>query len=60
MSEIAELLARVNAERSANNKTQSAFAEVVQRYQDLVFACAFAVLGDFQMAEDAAQAKTRS
>ncbi|MFN8444555.1 MAG: sigma-70 family RNA polymerase sigma factor [Caldilineaceae bacterium] len=55
MSEIAELLARVTAERSANNKTQSAFAEVVQRYQDLAFACAFAMLGDFQMAEDAAQ-----
>ena len=32
-----------------------AFAQIVRRYQDMVFGCAYAVLGDVHSAEDAAQ-----
>ncbi len=32
-----------------------AFGELVSRYQDMAFACAYSVLGDFHLAEDAAQ-----
>ena len=55
MSEISQLIARAAAERSARAEKQSAFAEIVERFQDLAFGCAFAVLGDFHLAEDAAQ-----
>ena len=55
MQEIATLIQRANAERTARNAKQTAFAEIVQRFQDLAFGCAYAVLGDFHLAEDAAQ-----
>src|SRR5262245_18123398 len=32
-----------------------AFGELVRKYQDMAFGCAYAVLGDFYLAEDAAQ-----
>src|SRR5437763_633710 len=32
-----------------------AFGEIVKRFQDMAYACAYAVLGDFHLAEDAAQ-----
>jgi RNA polymerase sigma factor (sigma-70 family) len=32
-----------------------AFGEIVRRFQDMAYACAFAMLGDFHLAEDAAQ-----
>jgi RNA polymerase sigma factor (sigma-70 family) len=41
-------------ERSKNGDWQ-AFAELVRLHQSLAFACAFAVLGDFHLAEDATQ-----
>lgn len=52
---ITELIARAAAERTARAEKQHAFAEIVQRFQDLAFGCAYAVLGDFPLAEDAAQ-----
>ena len=55
MSEISQLIARAAAERTARSEKQSAFGEIVQRFQDLAFGCAFSVLGDFHLAEDAAQ-----
>ena len=55
MEEISLIIARAAAERSARSEKQSAFGEIVQRFQDLAFGCAFAVLGDFHLAEDAAQ-----
>ncbi len=55
MSEISQLIARAATERSARVDKQSAFAEIVRRFQDMAFGCAFAVLGDFHLAEDAAQ-----
>ena len=32
-----------------------AFGQVVDRFQDMAFGCAYAILGDFHLAEDAAQ-----
>ena len=34
---------------------REAFGELVVRFQDMAFGCAYAVLGDFYLAEDAAQ-----
>ncbi|MDQ3250555.1 MAG: sigma-70 family RNA polymerase sigma factor [Chloroflexota bacterium] len=55
MEEISTLIARATAARAARNEKSQAFGEIVRRFQDLAFACAYAVLGDFHLAEDAAQ-----
>lgn len=55
MEEIGRLIARATAARSARDEQAQAFGEIVRRFQDLAFACAYAVLGDFHLAEDAAQ-----
>lgn len=55
MEEISLLIARATAARAAHAEKSQAFAEIVRRFQDLAFACAYAVLGDFHLAEDAAQ-----
>lgn len=53
--EISGLIARATAERAARAEKEAAFGEIVRRYQDLAFACAYAILGDFHLSEDAAQ-----
>ncbi|MEZ4860429.1 MAG: sigma-70 family RNA polymerase sigma factor [Caldilineaceae bacterium] len=55
LQEISQLITQAAAERAARAEKQSAFAEIVHRFQDLAFGCAYAVLGDFHLAEDAAQ-----
>src|SRR5579859_8078039 len=55
MNELGVLIEKATAERRAGAEKQRAFGEIVRRFQDLAFGCAFAVLGDFQAAEDAAQ-----
>ncbi|MBV8860211.1 MAG: sigma-70 family RNA polymerase sigma factor [Acidobacteria bacterium] len=40
---------------SAPAERHAAFGELISRYQDMAFACAYSVLGDFHLAEDAAQ-----
>jgi RNA polymerase sigma factor (sigma-70 family) len=55
LEEISLLIARATAARAARAEKNLAFGEIVQRYQDLAFACAYAVLGDFHLAQDAAQ-----
>lgn len=55
LQDITQLIAQAAAERTARADKQLAFAEIVQRFQDLAFGCAYAVLGDFYLAEDAAQ-----
>ncbi|HEU5089742.1 MAG TPA: sigma-70 family RNA polymerase sigma factor [Roseiflexaceae bacterium] len=52
---IGELIAAATAARAATADKSAAFGGIVRRYQDFAFACAFAVLGDFHLAEDAAQ-----
>ncbi len=55
MEEIAVLIARATAARAARADKSQAFGELVRRFQDLAFACAFATLGDFHLAQDATQ-----
>ncbi len=55
VDEISLLIARATAARTARAEQGQAFGEIVRRFQDLAFACAYAVLGDFHLAEDAAQ-----
>src|SRR5215467_4376710 len=55
VEEIRQLIDRATAARAAQAEKHRAFGEIVRRFQDLAFGCAYAVLGDFQMAEDAAQ-----
>jgi RNA polymerase sigma factor (sigma-70 family) len=53
--ELVELIDRATAARCATAEQHQAFGEIVRRFQDMAFACAYAVLGDFHQAEDAAQ-----
>src|SRR5215475_7985308 len=55
VEEIAPLIARATAARAARAEKSQAFGEIVRRFQDFAFACAYAMLGDFHLAEDAAQ-----
>ncbi len=54
MDEICLLIAKATA-RPTRAEKHRAFGEIVRRFQDMAFACAFAILGDFQLAQDAAQ-----
>lgn len=49
------LISRVVETGGAPAEGHAAFGELVARYQDMAFACAYSVLGDFHLAEDAAQ-----
>lgn len=49
MEELAKLV------RAAQGGDLAAYGEVVRRFQDMAYGCAYAVLGDFHRAEDAAQ-----
>lgn len=55
MTEIELLIDRATESRWALKEKQRAFGEIVRRYQDLAYGYAYAVVGDFQLAEDAAQ-----
>jgi RNA polymerase sigma factor (sigma-70 family) len=55
VAELSELIAKATAARTARAEQHHAFGEIVRRFQDMAFACAYAVLGDFHLAEDAAQ-----
>lgn len=55
MEEISLLVARATEARSALVEKSRAFDEIVRRFQDLAFGCAYTMLGDFHLAEDAAQ-----
>ena len=55
LEEIRFLIDRATAVRSARTEKAQAFGEIVRRFQDMAFACAYAMLGDFHLAEDAAQ-----
>ena len=55
MQEICDLIARAASPDAVLAERQAAFDELVRRYQGLVYGCAYAVLGDFQAAEDATQ-----
>ena len=55
MNEIGLLVSSATAVRAAQAEKSQAFTEIVYRFQDLGFGCAYSVLGDFHLAEDATQ-----
>ena len=55
MEEIESLVAKVANGDAPAAERLAAFGEIVRRYQDMAYGCAYAVLGDFHLAEDAAQ-----
>ena len=52
---VASLIESVAPDSVDSTQKQIAFGELVRRFQDMAYACAFAVLGDSHLAEDAAQ-----
>ncbi len=54
-SSISLLIATATTARAARDEKANAFGQIVRQFQDMAFACAYAVLGDFYQAEDAAQ-----
>ncbi len=55
MEELDLLISRATAARTARDEKAQAFGEIVRRFQDLAWAYAYALLGDFHLAQDAAQ-----
>ena len=55
LDSVGTLIDRAVAVRAAHAEKSDAFGEIVRRFQDMAFGCAYAVLGDFYLAEDAAQ-----
>jgi DNA-directed RNA polymerase specialized sigma24 family protein len=55
MSDLLETVTRAAAPDVPLAERQAAFGELVRRFQDFGFGCAYAMLGDFHMAQDATQ-----
>jgi RNA polymerase sigma factor (sigma-70 family) len=55
MNKVRALVLTARDPSAALAEKHDAFGELVLSFQDVAFACAYAVLGDFQLAEDAAQ-----
>lgn len=55
MKDIRSSIAKASDTRESLSVRHEAFAELVKRFQDMAFACAYAVLGDSYLAEDVAQ-----
>ena len=55
LADTEDWLARATDPRCTLTQKQAAFNPLVRKYQDMAFGCAYAILGDFQLAEDAAQ-----
>ena len=55
VEKISLLIHRAIAVRAAHAEKREACDEIVRRFQDMAFACAYATLGDTYLAKDAAQ-----
>lgn len=55
MSKMHVLVSKATAANATHSEQHEAFGEIVRLCQDMAYACAYAVLGDFHLAEDAAQ-----
>lgn len=55
MEEIAGLVVRATAKDGVRDDRLKAFEKLVQLFQDMAFGYAYSILGDFHLAEDAAQ-----
>ncbi len=55
MDEIRELVMRAMDSGSNRAEHQAAYGDLVSRFQDMAYAYAYSILGDFHLAQDAAQ-----
>jgi DNA-directed RNA polymerase specialized sigma24 family protein len=55
-NDVKYLIATATATHLARKEKNRAFDQIVRQYQDLAYGYAYAVLGEFELAEDAAQA----
>lgn len=55
MDESEALLGKAAEGKVSRAERLAAFGRIVRRYQDMAYGCAYAILGDFHLAEDAAQ-----
>ncbi|MBC7930337.1 MAG: sigma-70 family RNA polymerase sigma factor [Rubrivivax sp.] len=55
MNETRDMVVKATASTSTFAEKHEAFGELVKMFQDMAYACAYAALGDFHLAEDAAQ-----
>ncbi|MGH9873520.1 MAG: RNA polymerase sigma factor [Pyrinomonadaceae bacterium] len=55
MKKLGTLVLKATDSNATLAEQHQAFCELVRIFQDMAFACAYAVLGDFYLAEDAAQ-----
>ena len=56
MEQIEHLVCVVADDKAALADRLAAFGQIVQRFQDMAYGCAYSVLGDFHLAQDATQA----
>ena len=55
MESVESLVKTVKTGERPPGQKLAAFGEIVRRFQDMAYGCAYAILGDFHLAEDAAQ-----
>jgi RNA polymerase sigma factor (sigma-70 family) len=55
VKEIRKLIIEATSAEASPSQKQESFREIVNRFQDMAYACAYAVLRDFWLAEDVAQ-----
>ena len=55
MEDFESLIARATALDANITERNEAFGQLVKHFQDMAYGCAYALLGDVQLAEDAAQ-----
>ncbi len=55
MKETRDLVLKATDVEAPLREQHDAFGRLVENFQDMAYACAYAVLGDFRLAEDAAQ-----
>ena len=55
MNKAHALVLKVRDSKATLAEKREAFCELVSMFQDMAYACAYSILGDFSLAEDAAQ-----
>ena len=55
MDDLEALVHTIQATDAAASQKQIAFTALVRRFQDMVYGCAYGILGDPQAAQDVAQ-----
>jgi RNA polymerase sigma-70 factor (ECF subfamily) len=55
MDDVAALVSAMQAPQTPVGERKAVFSTLVRRFQDMVYGCAFALVGDHQLAQDVAQ-----